>query len=165
MNKLLFIWVNRHILARNLTLILIYNLREIQGRAWAHAITHNTPVCFLLSQLAHVWRNTDRSATWLSHYESCFMGIHRKRMATENVQECMSALGINRHGDQTVNWKWSILFPDTQLIYHSVSLLYPNEASKPGYGQLYIFSSAETTKTAWKPIKPRVYSQSNAMIG
>jgi hypothetical protein len=28
-------------------------------------------------------------------------------------------------------------------IYHLVSPLYPKEVNKPGYGQLYIFSSAE----------------------
>jgi hypothetical protein len=28
-------------------------------------------------------------------------------------------------------------------IYHLISLLYPIEANQPGYGQLYIFNSAE----------------------
>jgi hypothetical protein len=32
-------------------------------------------------------------------------------------------------------------------IYHLVSPLYPNEAKKPGYGELYIFDSAEATAT------------------
>jgi hypothetical protein len=31
-------------------------------------------------------------------------------------------------------------------IYHLISLLYPDEANMPGYGQLHIFDSAETTK-------------------
>lgn len=30
-------------------------------------------------------------------------------------------------------------------IYHLASFLYPNEAYMPGYGQLYIFCSAEAT--------------------
>ena len=31
-------------------------------------------------------------------------------------------------------------------IYHSVSPLYLNQHSKPGYGQLYIFDMSEATK-------------------
>jgi hypothetical protein len=30
-------------------------------------------------------------------------------------------------------------------IYHLVSSLYPDEANMPGYGQFFIFDSAETT--------------------
>jgi hypothetical protein len=33
-------------------------------------------------------------------------------------------------------------------IHYLVSLLYPNKANKPGYGELYIFKSAEE-KTKW----------------
>jgi hypothetical protein len=36
-------------------------------------------------------------------------------------------------------------FPIHDQIYHFVSPLYPNEASKPGYGELHIFYSNETT--------------------
>jgi hypothetical protein len=34
------------------------------------------------------------------------------------------------------------------LMYHLVLPLYPDETNKPGYGQLYIFDSAEAT-TKW----------------
>jgi hypothetical protein len=35
-------------------------------------------------------------------------------------------------------------------IHHLVTPLYPNEANKPGYGQLYISDSAEATKNGLK---------------
>jgi hypothetical protein len=36
-------------------------------------------------------------------------------------------------------------FQICEQIYHLVAPLHPNEAHKPGYGQLHIFYSAETT--------------------
>jgi hypothetical protein len=35
-------------------------------------------------------------------------------------------------------------------IYQMVSPLYAKATNKPGYGQLYIFDSAEATKNGWR---------------
>lgn len=112
-------------------------------------------------QLEQVYWNADVGATWLC-YEGCLQDIHTKQITTKIIykgttqQWCLCQWTPHENG-HSCYWIHS-------QVYHFVSLLYSNKANRPGYAHLYIFNSAEANKVAWKPVKRRVYGQSNAMV-
>jgi hypothetical protein len=80
--------------------------------------------------------------------DSCLQRIHVRKRTTENILKHNSARTLASMGADIKSLPGSgpYCFRIHYLTYDIVSLLYPNEANKPGYGQMYIFEVAEEKK-------------------
>jgi hypothetical protein len=56
-----------------------------------------------------------------------------------------NGIRINRDRDKSPPWNGPYCFQRHGKTCHLVALLYPNEANKPGYEQVFLFSPAEAT--------------------
>jgi hypothetical protein len=103
-----------------------------------------------------------------SSYKSCLQGIHAKQITTENIYKSTPQ---QWHSHQ---WMWRLnhhlqMFPVVtgyKARFTTVSLLHPNKANKSGLWATpyFRFCWSNKKKKGWKPIKPRMYSQRNAMV-